>query len=1230
MAFLKTIRLSGFKTFAKTAELVLEPGVTVIIGPNGSGKSNIADAVLWALGEQSPSVLRAKSMQDVVYAGANGRKPAPFAEVRLLFDNSSGAFSEEFHEIEIVRRTTREGGSDYAINGVSRRLLDVQEVIAAVGLGREMHSVISQGKVEEFLSTTPRARRALIEEAAGLGVYKRRRERTIAKLERVQANLDRVCDIEREVRAALRPLKAQMHAARHHQELSEAIAFEKTRVALVELAAVEERMQRLRARIDASTLRTRELEAELADLHRTRREEEDRFASAMKDREERTARYHAAKSRVEWLQSRAEAAAQRATRLEQDIARAAQAEVAAREEYEAVVAHLSSVQNLPGASSSRRALVDEAVRRVEARLAEIEDLTAQAEVEEEELRDLFLDLETQKSRERQHLEFLERERREAGERLNAQAGRLEKGGAELQRMVAEIDSLKQHVEGERSHAEVEAAAQREVQKAADEAEAEGEKCAGRVRELKGRADDLETRLEVLRATLKRRAGLPDGARHVLEKEPRSRTLLDILRVEKGYEKAAIAALGPLARALVVDRGEGLRLFRSTPDGIDLLLLEEGWVMRPAEAPLEASAGTSHRGTVAGADEPGLPAGAAPDEVGVQGVLRDIWEVVAGPPAVVKLLIGLVPRTWVVDTVEAVPGGCTDRVVSLAGEVFISGSFLARHEEKAAETVLRASLEEEEAVVELQAVKSALDQAKELQEAARARSEALLDERKRRDRALRERKGSLSAAREALAALEKERARVDEELKAAREAVEGDEKALAEFEADIARLRAELGGTDDRLERLRARVRETRGRVERLRRERSYLERKRTQASVLDIRLREREKAHTVELAQVRRRLAGARAAQARAAVRRQSLESLRAPLSALTGVTAELTGEFGTALQALGDRLEQSTHASSGFAETLKEQGRREGEVQGEHAALSEELIEAQVAHAHAEEEAARTQAEVADLRRRHLSPRTVAAGDLVGVDRDTAQVKIDSLTRRVERIGPVNPLADKEYSEAAERAGFLADQRADLEKSVEELRRVLYDLEEHIESEFTAMFEKTEANFAEMTRTLFPGGHGVLRLEEEPAGRSEVQPGVEAIAGTEAAGDAVNRAAPGIHLDIVFSRKASKGLTLLSGGEKALAAIAFLFALFLARPCPFYVLDEVEAALDDHNIGRFLSLVRRYQKDTQFIIITHQRRTMEIADLLYGVTMEEDGVSRLLSRRLTEEKVAGSQAKAG
>ncbi|NLE10141.1 MAG: AAA family ATPase, partial [Actinobacteria bacterium] len=323
MVHLRSVRLRGFKTFAKPTELVFEPGVTVIIGPNGSGKSNIADAVLWVLGEQSPGNLRGRSMQDVIFSGPEGRRSSAVAEVSLVFDNNgSGALPLDWSEMEVTRRLTRDSGSEYRLNGSGCRLLDVQDVVGGLGLGREMHSVISQGKVEAFLSSTPEARRAMVEEAAGLGRFKKRRERTQAKLERTRQNLFRVADIEREVRSALRPLRQQVAAAEKFAEATEEWAAARARLLLRSLVEVRESHEKTEKEFGDAEGRRREIEAQLQQLREQRQAEEESFAAALDEREQLGALFHRTRAGAEHVESRVAALRQRLARVEGELDRA--------------------------------------------------------------------------------------------------------------------------------------------------------------------------------------------------------------------------------------------------------------------------------------------------------------------------------------------------------------------------------------------------------------------------------------------------------------------------------------------------------------------------------------------------------------------------------------------------------------------------------------------------------------------------------------------------------------------------------------------------------------------------------------------------------------------------------------------------------------------------------------------------------------------------------------------
>jgi chromosome segregation protein len=384
-----------------------------------------------------------------------------------------------------------------------------------------------------------------------------------------------------------------------------------------------------------------------------------------------------------------------------------------------------------------------------------------------------------------------------------------------------------------------------------------------------------------------------------------------------------------------------------------------------------------------------------------------------------------------------------------------------------------------------------------------------------------------------------------------------------------------------------------------------------------VKLRERQRVHEESGARARQQLDAATQHLGRAQAREDALRALLPVLGDLVAVVGRLGEAFGHRLTSLEALVDQSRQATDAFSELLKEHGRREAELQRELGAGSDDLVQVQVALAHLRSQVEERERTLAELRRRHLGPRTLEPAHLSNRERAELVAAVDALERRRERIGPVNPLAEQEYREQAERADFLSEQRRDLEASLTELRTVVDDLDRHIEVTFTEVFAATRLHFEDMVQVLFPGGRGVLKLVDVRPGDNDDPDEVDDDDQAEG-----GRAAPGsqgISLEIKPPKKAPKSLSLLSGGEKALAAIAFLFALFLARPSPFYILDEVEAALDDVNIGRFLSLVRRYEGRSQFIIITHQRRTMEIAHTLYGVAMDTDGTSRVLSRRLRE-----------
>jgi len=769
--YLRSITMKGFKSFPERVSLEFSPGVSVIVGPNGSGKSNITDAVLWALGEQSPGAIRGASMQDVISAGGKGIGQRRAAEVEVTIDNADGRAATEFAEIAVQRRLDRSGEGGYRLNGARCRLADVTDVLSDTNLGREMHSVISQGRVETIIHSKPRERRLLIEEAAGLGKHRKRRRRAELKLRAARDNLDRALDVEREARARLRPLKRQAQAA----ELG---------------ARIEREELGLRAQMVA---------------------EELRFG------------------------------ADRAAAAEKAVAKARAA----------------------------RAKLDERLAAVGKRRREAEERFAARD----------------------------RERTQAWGLLTKLRG-------------------------------------------------EQERIAVRAVGLSGRESELEARLEALRGEL-----------------------------------------GPLT----LDVGSG----------------------------------------------------AAPARRARQ-LEQELGEIDAGLEAAAK------------------------------------GFAVARSAEAA---------------------------------------------------------------------------------EAAREAALGDVRAGAERASRHARRAEGLLGERHR-EALRQRV-----------------------------------------------------------AAGEELLDDVRAALAAVEAV--------GAAIRARVGRTEGKVVGGEGdgdeIAEELRACSQQEYELQTEMKSVADELTKAEVEAAHLGDRRAEAERELAAIAERLGEEIPPAEQALSEEERTEIDRRLERLERRRAQIGPVNPLAEREYDEAREHVEGLQAQREDTERAMRELETLIRDIDAEIERAFEQTFDATARNFEEMVAHLFPGGRGALRRvslrpvrdAERPAGEQEAPGEAEPELDEE---EEERREELGVEIEVTPAGKSTRKLSLLSGGEKSLVALAFVFAVFLARPCPFYILDEVEAALDDANIDRFLQLIRRFSDRAQFIVVTHQKRTMDAADVLYGVTMGGDGVTKVVSRRLPRD----------
>jgi chromosome segregation protein len=1076
---LKSITIKGFKSFPDRTRLEFGEGVSVIVGPNGSGKSNVTDAVLWALGEQSPLAVRGQSMQDVIFAGGRGVQSRNEAEVELVLDNSDGTVDIGASELSIARRYNRAGEGEYRLNGAHCRLVDVLELLSDTGLGKEAHSVISQGRVEAIVTSKARDRRLLIEEAAGLGKHRKRRRRAQLKLERTEENLDRALDVEREARARLRPLKRQAEAAELHERLERQSLEARWTLTREDLRARRTRLAGAEAQAAAAREARGGLEAELAAVAARREEAELALAQRSERHDAIAARAYGARSARERL----------AMRLERS--RALAGDLAARAESRALELEMLRAAAAGGGEDTEGGRISE----LEAELALL------AGRRERELA--------------AELAALESEHAAAAEAVAALEGEREERRRESALAETVLASAREDLR----------TVERDVEAARRDAAAVGAELAAVNQFLRSHAAAA-------------------GAGEALESS---------LSVAAGYELALAAALGGrLGAALVSDRAQ-------------------------AGALLDGAGEEGARALVASTFDAPFPPPAPP----APGA-RPLIELVSGEPAALEVARRLLSNAWLVEDLDGLDESFGGVAVTAGGRVW----------------------------------SAALG---ELRQVAGGGRERALEQRNRRDQLIARSEAALSREQEALARQ--------------REASHEVARALDERERAEGRLRAGERSHADALEA----QRRAGWLIEQRRAAPDQGETAVRRAQLEGELAAERRAAERVE----RERLA--RAARITALEEQAHADGELAPLNERFAAAIEgFSGALEATLTLIEEELRADGAAGEALGTALRECAGAESALQGRLRELAEVVTTAEVAAQQARDQAADSEAELGALAGRLGLEALPADVELSESEREALRERVERLARRRELLGPVNPLAAEEYREALERVEALEAQRSDLEGALRELRLLIRNTDREIAESFEQTFEAAAANFEALVGDVFPGGRGRLRLVREDAGPrpvlgGEALPEPDSEAGAEAEAEELEDEAAGIgpdellgvEIEVTPAGKSMKRLSLLSGGEKSMTAIAFLFAVFLARPCPFYILDEVEAALDDLNIDRFLTLLRRHSARAQFIVVTHQKRTMEAADWLYGVSMGGDGVSKVVSRRLGEAGLTEVEADA-
>ena len=1158
--FPKTLTLRGFKSFADPAVLEFEPGVTVVVGPNGSGKSNVVDAVAWVLGAQGPRTVRSAKMEDVIFAGSVTRPALGRAEVSLTIDNSAGKLPTDLAEITITRTLFRSGESEYAINGAPCRLLDVQELLSDTGVGRQQHVIISQGQLDAILSARPEDRRAVIEEAAGVLKYRRRRERSERRLAATDENLERLFDLVREVKRQIRPLERQAAAARSHDELAGELY-------RLRLAQAGEELRALDGRREAATAQRTDLQASEARWRATVAEldeETGRTTDELSARRE--ADLSSSLGRVEGLVERSRGLAgvlrERRRGLQAALDAAADADVVANLEAEAakVNAELAATGEEAEAVGPERAALAAAEQAAGERLAAHGDGagdggTLPAAEALAEARRTAETLSRGLERDRADLTQVE-SRLLAGERRVATLGDEE---IELTDRLAATEQDRHRLQGEAARAE---AAHAEVVRRLDEAEEALRLAEQEHHRSEARADALERALDEARGAA--------GAELLTGVEGVVGTLLDLVEVDEGWEAALEAAAGGSLAAVVVSGSAAARraldLLRSGEATGAVLALGASGTVPSGPPPPGAEPVRSHvRARTGAADPTGL--GALLDRL-----LADAFCTGAGWTAAIDLALSRP------DLVVVTRDG--DRFSQTGWRVRAAGGVVtAALVEEARRRAVLAGSEAERWASERSQARTALEARRAaLAEAVRA------DDRNEADH---------QGARAALARVAADRAARAAELDEIRlvraelaQRIERDGARLAELEARLPGLAA---ARDEEQEAQRSARAARRTLEEAL----AAATSRRTAFEVGVAALEERRRVLEERLTEIERRLAGHAEERRQAEANRSRLERDARAIDGLAESVDRVRGRVETILAAQRDEHRRQIEAVRAGGARLEELRRRRAGAEHELAASRSRLQSVELELA---ESAVRRESVVETLGRElGASAEEALAEPVPALDGGvTVSARVEHLQAELERLGPVNPLALEELSGLSERHTFLEGQVEDVRRARRELQHVIRTLDEEIMRAFDAAFADVSHHFGELVSTLFPGGTGRLSLTDP-----------ERLLDT------------GVEVEVRPAGRNVRRLSLLSGGERSLVAMAFLFAVFRRRPSPFYLMDEVEAALDDVNLHRFLGLVHEFRDEAQLIIVSHQKRTMESGDALYGVTMAPGGSSKVVSQKV-------------
>ena len=1149
--FLKSLTMKGFKSFADSTVLEFEPGVTVVVGPNGSGKSNVVDAVAWVLGAQGPSTVRSGKMEDVVFAGTPDRPALGRAEVSLVIDNSSKSLPIEFTEVTVTRTLYRSGDSEYSLNGVPCRLLDIQELLSDAGVGRQQHVIVAQGQIDQVLNSRPEDRRAIVEEAAGVLKFRRRKERAERRLAATETNLTRLQDLQREVRRQLRPLEKQADAARRHGAVVNELRSIRLFLTGEEIRALRTAQITADASSKQMTSDLTQLRADLGGLDVQITASESQLASAGDSGADLLPRVESMRERCRGLIALID---ERSRAVENDRGSILAADVALTLQNEA--------ERLSGDLGGLASRAESVREQLETLGAAEKELSSEAESLEIDRPLVGMEAGKRAAEVRGELGPLKR----GLERLRSDSDALGRRSERLAEAVVEANQRLEQLQSKLSDASAaEAALVQNVDEAQRKAElthsdldaalAELEAAEREKQTWRTRHEALELALEVARES--------SGFEQLKNISGVIGVLGELIEIEAGWESAVNAALGSSLASVVVEDVQSARAALESLRASDVSgsILAMGIRQTALELP---EAGVSLRQRVSSLESDISPL--------LDSLLTNAVCVSGGWKEAVDLAIERPGLT----------------VVTQDGDCCGPDGWSVRLDQKA--STLAALEEAEQSVQIAEARLHAAELEVETAEAANKEAQASLEEAIPK---LESNDDALTRSSDGIEKAQRQRSDLISEKETLQARIQGVNEALAKDFPRVAELEEQLQELDsaESLERSAAtdahtKRRDLESRIRAAAQTRAELEANQKSIQEQEDRINERLSAVDQQLRQNVESAAGQ-------SDRLLILDEMKSALKLLRDRLEVRLSTLETEVRRLREKREQLSAEVRSVADRLEGLRSRRSELEKGLAELQEQIA----ANELADTERRFKVDSLTEMLRIELnadSEDALSASEPPLEESVTPAMRARELESDLRRMGPINPLALQEYESLKERHDFVAEQLDDVRSGRKELNKVIANVDAEIVDVFSSAFQDVAENYRQIFSTLFPGGEGKLTLTE-PEKMLET----------------------GIELEAKPSGKNVRKLSLLSGGERSLTALAFLFAIFRSRPSPFYVMDEVEAALDDINLHRFLGLVSEFRNEAQLLIVSHQKRTMESADVLYGVTMAPGGSSQVLSEKV-------------